>query len=102
MKTGAHLKIRNLGTNVQGVRLFGDPKKPEHAAFVVSFPGGNVEISRHSDGSYWVHAYANSPQDELHSDGLDQVGRIIERRAVSYRPETQQLPYHLAVRIGKD
>ena len=33
----------------------GDVKHPEPALGVIKFPGGEVEVSRTSDGSYWAH-----------------------------------------------
>ena len=33
----------------------GNPKKPEPRTGVIRYPGGHVEVTRTSDGSYWVH-----------------------------------------------
>lgn len=64
MKTGSHLKIREFGSNTLGIRLEGNPKKPEPDSFRVHFPGGCVDIERCSDGDYWVHVIVNE-EDRL-------------------------------------
>lgn len=33
----------------------GDPRRPEPSTGVVKFPGGHMEVSRCSDGTYWAH-----------------------------------------------
>jgi hypothetical protein len=33
----------------------GDRRNPEPGSCIVHFPGGNVEVSRASDGTYWAH-----------------------------------------------
>jgi hypothetical protein len=55
MKTGAHLKIQSMGDNVLGVRLFGNPQQPEPGEFRVCFPGGDLSVTRCTDGTYWAH-----------------------------------------------
>jgi hypothetical protein len=65
-KTGAHLRIQNFGTNCQGVELFGDPKRPEPLTFLVKLPTAEVEISRTTDGRYWVHI-TKTVNEENHS-----------------------------------
>lgn len=56
MKTGGHLKIVKMGSNVQGVRLEGNPAKPEYDEFRVCFPGGDISVTRCTDGgAYWAH-----------------------------------------------
>lgn len=35
----------------------GDKRRPEPSTGIIRFPGGYVEVSRTSDGSYWVHAH---------------------------------------------
>lgn len=55
MTQGAHLRINRRGTDALGVTLEGDRRKPEPGTFLVTFPGGEVEITRTSKGDYWVH-----------------------------------------------
>lgn len=79
--TGKHLRIEPWGDNAQGVRLHGDKRRPEHATFIVAFPGGDVEISRTSDedgGAYWVHVRVNRPEDG--GDPERAMGRITRAR----------------------
>jgi hypothetical protein len=54
-KSNSHLKIKRFGSSCDGVELFGDIKNPEKATFAVYFPGGHIEITRTSSGSYWIH-----------------------------------------------
>ena len=37
------------------VTFLGDRRNPEPSMAVIQFPGGHVEVSRCSDGSYWAH-----------------------------------------------
>jgi hypothetical protein len=37
------------------IGLLGDKKRPESAQHIIEFPGGAIEVSRCSDGSYWAH-----------------------------------------------
>lgn len=55
--------------------LFGDPKiKPEKPYTIIGFPGGDVEISRTTDGKYWVHV-AVKDGGAIESARLDAKGR---------------------------
>lgn len=83
MKTGGHLRIEQLGTNAQGVTLQGDPRRPEPDSFRVSFPGGEVDIERCTDGSYWVHVIANEREKTIDREGPNSgtvYGRFSEAR----------------------
>lgn len=62
-KTGAHLRIEEMGENVLGVRLKGNPRNPEPIHFRLVFPGGCVDLVRGSDGDYWGHVIVNHPED---------------------------------------
>ncbi|OEE38310.1 hypothetical protein A1QO_02715 [Vibrio genomosp. F10 str. ZF-129] len=37
----------------------GDKRNPEPTLHVIQFPGGAVEVSRCSDGSYYTHVHVN-------------------------------------------
>ena len=52
-------KVVAFGDAVHGVRLEGNPKKPEKAYFRVAFPGGDVEVVRTTTNDYWVHVRVN-------------------------------------------
>lgn len=62
--------------NIGGItELYGDPNiKIEKPYTIVGFPGGSVEISRTTDGEYWVHVatHQNTPED--------MPGRIVDAR----------------------
>lgn len=56
--------------------LFGDPLvKPEKPYTIISFPGGDVEIARTTEGDYWVHV-AIRPAEGL----AGAPGRIVGAR----------------------
>lgn len=109
--TGSHLRIQAFGDNVLGVRLEGNPRKPEPGEFRVAFPGGDVAISRCTDGSYWVHVARNRADQ---TDGLcsyGQVGALTDARIDIDGRHTSELnvgdfanpdTYHVAVRIAVD
>lgn len=37
------------------IEFKGDRRNPEPTTAVIKFPGGHVEVSRCSDGTYWAH-----------------------------------------------
>lgn len=71
MRTGSHLRIKPFGDNVLGVEIEGNPRKPEPVSFRVSFPGGEVNIERCSDGSYWVHTLIKQRDVTIDREGPD-------------------------------
>jgi hypothetical protein len=111
------LAVEDFGTEVQGVRLRGDPKvRPEPETFRVVFPGGDVDVVRCEDGSYWVHVRVDTEKDvreeraevvgtvdEAHVDFFERYPTLAEADAVRrlglVPPEVG--PYHLAVRVTK-
>lgn len=105
--TGAHLKIVKLGDNCHGVELHGDRTRPEHAEFRVSFPGGDVNVVRTTDGNYWIHVRVNRP-----TDGPQRVmGKMIDARLDIIGRHSDDVDrgdfadpnlHHLAVRIARD
>lgn len=63
--------------------LLGDKKgKPESAQHIIEFPGGAIELSRHSDGvHYWAHIIVN--QDHGCGDGngrTSALGKVVASR----------------------
>ncbi len=93
MKTGGHLKIEQLGDSVQGVRLLGDPRKPEHESFRLEFPGGVVDLQRCTDGSYWVHVLCNQRELVIDREGPDSgaiYSRFSEARLHSTNKHTSE------------
>ncbi|HFQ8088830.1 hypothetical protein [Pseudomonas aeruginosa] len=49
------------------IQFFGNPKKPEPSTAVIKFPGGHVEVSRCSDGSYFAHLSVVDPSNIIAS-----------------------------------
>lgn len=87
------------------IDIRGDIRNPEPSTAVVRFPGGHIEVSRHSDGSYWVHFGRNARL----SDPDDVPGRIVDSRvdfvhAAGLQVEALQGAQdieHFAVRVAR-
>jgi hypothetical protein len=92
------------------VTIRGDRRNPEPATAVVKFPGGHVEVSRCSDGTYWAHIQRTlNPVEEA-----DEVrGEFVDSR-IDYTPEAWRenggaippIPahagiQHIAVRVAR-
>jgi hypothetical protein len=45
----------------------GDPKSPEPSTGVIRFPGGHVEVTRCTDGTYWAHLEVDEPANTVDS-----------------------------------
>jgi hypothetical protein len=113
------MKLERMGDKVIGVKITGDRRNAEKEAFRITFPWGEVEVTRATDGGaapdYWVHVYVNNPRsphfcvDEdsgsfaaagvIKDARLDQTDRHASESNVGdfTRPEL----YHLAVRVGQ-
>jgi hypothetical protein len=109
-KTGEHLKIKQMGDNVLGVELEGNPKKPEPIHFRVKFPGGSIEVVRTTDDQYWAHVNVNHPErsERFKGDGV-QDGFLTDARIDSLNKHAADMDpgdfadpglYHLAVRVA--
>lgn len=44
------------------INLKGNPKNPESAQHIITFPGGSIELSRTSTNTYWVHMAVHKGQ----------------------------------------
>lgn len=97
-----------LGAEYAVCEIHGDPKRqPEPESLRIVFPGGEVNLTRCSDGSYWAHITRH--ESEL-GDDIRPAGRLVDAR-IDVRgkhasecdagdfanPET----YHVAVRIER-
>jgi hypothetical protein len=103
------LEVVHFGTDVQGIRLHGDPKvrpEPEHVR--IAFPGGDVEVVRTMDGDYWVHVRVDEEKD-THA-GAEFVGRVVDGRVDIRGRHASECDagdlghpdvYHLAVRVAR-
>lgn len=105
MKTGSHLKIKQFGDAVMGVRLEGNPQKPEPIYFRVVLPFGDVDIARCTDDTYWVHVRVNKDQiPDVAQNGEIIDGRVdvIGKHAIETSCGDLDNPdaYHVAVKIG--
>uniref|UniRef100_A0A6M3IMG9 Uncharacterized protein n=1 Tax=viral metagenome TaxID=1070528 RepID=A0A6M3IMG9_9ZZZZ len=107
MKTGGHLKIKSMGTNVLGVVLEGNPKKTEPIHFRVVLPFGDVDIVRTTNNEYRIHTRINRPNDG--DDPYRAFGKftdaridIIGKHAADCNAGDFKHPdmYHQAVRIA--
>jgi hypothetical protein len=104
------LKVERMGDVVQGIRLRGDPElrpEPEHVRIV--FPGGDVDVARTDDGSYWVHVRVDREEDVL-GESADVVGQLVDARLDIKGKHASECDagdfahpelYHLAVRVAR-
>ncbi len=84
----------------------GDKQRPEPSTAVITFPGGNVEVSRASDGTYWVHIGRNTsikyPDDVLGVIVDSRIDHTYEARERGIPPmPVHEHIEHLAIRIAK-
>ncbi len=102
-KTSAHLKIEDFGSNAVGVTLKGNKKYPEHDLFIVKFPGGEVAVTRTTDGEYWIHVIANRPNlaDGTRNGGESELGHITDALA-HVLPRSNGYVSDIAVRISRN
>lgn len=99
------LKIKHFGEKVQGIRLDGDRRNPEPESVRVAFPGGDVDVVRTDDGSYWIHVRVDHPSevvdDEIAGKLIDARLDIKGKHAADTNPGDFAHPdlYHVAVRV---
>lgn len=102
------LAVKSFGDEVQGIELRGDRRSPEPTYVRVAFPGGDVDVVRASDGSYWIHVRVDQAKDVTASG--EPVGQITDARldvAGKHASETDAGDfgnpglYHLAVRVSR-
>lgn len=77
----------------------GDKRNPEPSTAVVQFPGGHIEVSRCSDGSYWAHVEVVDPKNIVGSRIDYAPGDAAEFCAIPDVPRATEIK-HIAVRIG--
>jgi len=111
MQTGSHLKIEKMGDAVLGVRLEGNPQKPEPIHFRVVLPFGDVDIVRTTDNEYWVHVRCNHRNDGMFIRGETQPGKFVDGRIDRHDKHSSDCDqgdfghpemYHMAVRVAPE
>ena len=76
------------------INFAGDKRNPEPSTGVIKFPGGFVEVSRCTDGTYWVHTC-------IAGDIIDgRIDRSGETQAVQTLPNFGSIN-HIAIRVSK-
>lgn len=88
------------------IDIQGDKRNPEPTTAIIKFPGGHVEVSRCSDGSYWAHLTRNDggseePAGEIVSSRID-----LAREGAADGRNVVEIPAHrhilkMAVRIAR-
>lgn len=109
------LKVVSFGQSAEGIALRGDPKSPEPDHVRITFPGGDVEVTRASEGDsktdYWVHIRVNKQGCGMFCPGEDQAASIIDARLDQTDKDSMGAKlgdfnraelYQLAVRIHRD
>ena len=71
------LKVTGNNT-MQHIYIKGDPEEPEPGEFYIHFPGGQIGVSRCSDGTYWAHL--NLEDEKEDGSGRKKKSNIIEAR----------------------
>lgn len=95
----------NKATTVKAIHLKGDPRKPESAVHIITFPGGSIELSRTSDDEYWVHMAVNKKEIVNDIPSQSKRGIVVDTRVDRIYPfGTSELEnidqiQHLAIHI---
>lgn len=106
-------KIERDGSDAARVTITGNPRNLEPTHVRIVFPGGEVEVTRASDGEgadYWCHVKINHPKDsdvllgEAERAHVTDARIDLKNKSVDWRdagelrnPEL----YHLAVRVTR-
>lgn len=83
----------HIGKAPKRIELFGDKtKKVEAAQHIIEFPGGAIELTRCTDGTYWAHILANHGFHEGDGKGFSSAsGSVIDSRIVRDGEHVQDL-----------
>ena len=87
------------------VVIKGDPRSPEPSTAIIKFPGGYVEVSRTSDGTYWAHVQVSNGRDgsqagELVSSRIDYSHPFGNKNGTPAVPDAEHID-HIAVRVKR-
>ena len=103
--------IKKMGDAVWGVRLEGNPENPEKPYFRVCFPGGDIDISRTTNGEYWIHLRVDRPESGMHIAGETKTAHITDARLDAHGKHASEMDqgdfndpnlYHVALRVKLD
>ncbi|AEQ96752.1 hypothetical protein WMO32_10405 [Xanthomonas oryzae pv. oryzicola] len=86
-------KQMTIGKAPRMIQLFGDKtRKVKSAQHIIEFPGGAIEVSRCTDGSYWAHIIVNHGFGDGDGDGLSSAnGAVMNSRIVRDGEHVQSL-----------
>jgi len=87
------------------LHIEGNPEKPEAAhAGMIKFPGGNVNVTRTTEGKYWVHICVNLPETGFFIQGDTIPGKFVGGRmdvvgkgVVDIHPDADHLAFLIEV-----
>ena len=88
--------------NACTINLKGDKfKNPEPETCVIKFPGGHVEVSRTTDGNYWMHLSVDNPKNVIDSRiDYDFEGYSKAEVKIPSIPHEEHIQ-HIAVMVAK-
>lgn len=92
----AKAKVTHSDDAVQ-ITFNGDKRNPEPSTGVIKFPGGHIEVSRCSDGTYWAHISTVSGANIIEGR-IDRAGRV---QAVGDLDDADAIN-HLAIRVANN
>lgn len=100
-KTNGHLKLEKFGSGYSGLRLHGDPKRPEQDQIGIKFPGGEVFVTRCTDGTYWAHIEAERQWDIDLPEYGETIGELVEERRDTTHEVYGAKFYHFAAKFKR-
>lgn len=81
------------------IEFKGDRNNPEPTCGIIKFPGGHVEVSRCSDGSYYAHIDVVDPRNIVASRMDYATAPSLDIANIPGVPNADQIK-HIAVRIS--
>lgn len=105
------LKLRGFGTDAEGIRLQGDPRSPEPTYTILKFPGGELSVTRLTEGAgpyeCWVHLTLDRPEPA----DPGPRGVLVDARVDVHGRHVNEVPagiledpdlYHVAFRVRQE
>jgi hypothetical protein len=78
----------------------GNPANPEPTLGAIKFPGGYIEVSRCSDGSYYAHLSRDEEDTRIIASRIDYTFDAAGRNGILDVPDAADIR-HIAIRIGR-